>query len=1040
MSDIYNRHDESKRYSRHLFRADRVLQSAELNEVQSNIFGRVKSIGDVLFKEGGVVRGAIIKVDAATGQTLCESGAVYLDGAVRGVPSGSITIPTVGTVQVGVYVTRHQVSEMEDPGLLNPAVGTRGYREPGALRERLDTAWGWKNAATSDGQEGDFFAIWTVEDGWVRPRETPPNLDAVTQALARYDRDSAGGTYVVSGLRVARMDDLATGEQVFSLAQGAARINGHAVELPTMRRVVYAARPDLRRVDSEPHTSTTEAAQRVNVDTPPMVGEPQVRIVARKTVQVTHGGHAGAADPLPDASVLRIESVKQGGATFASPADYSLSAGQVDWGAGGAEPTPGSTYEVTYQYLLVAQPTGVDAKGFTVTGALAGQLITVTYDHALRRIDRLCMSASGDIAWVKGIPAIWQPVAPEVPDGMLALASVHQFWDGADGQTRVAQDGVRVVPMQQLADYAEQLARLRTDQAEIRLAVDIAGRYGGVRKGLFADPLLDSSMRDAGQPQTAAITASALRLPMQINVHDVGKTISQTQAPAWRDAAEVSQPERTGQMLVNPYRAFDLLPRAVRLTPAIDRWTQIDTQWADPLTQRVQASRWRVAQEEKLLSETTQKIEKLRATRVSFELDFGPGEGLQSATFGGLSLTCEPPPGGTLTADAQGVLRGAFTVPDTLPAGTHRVEFRGTGGSFGDADFVGQGELVTRRQQIVRYQRYDPLAQTFTVTRERQCVGVRLWFTAKGAHGVLVQLREAENGYPTQRVLAETHVKAGDITLGQWQAVHWAATALQASREYALVILCDDAETALAIAELGKFDADKKRWVTAQPYQVGVLLSSSNASTWTAHQDADLTFELLAADYTETTRLIELGEADVLDATDLMVQAVMTQPAVGAQGVFVLTPEGKEPLRAAPGQVVSLAERFSGQVKVQAELTAADGLAALMEPGIQLVAGSLQAQGTYISPMIGAGGSVRVRVVLEALLPAGSAVTVHAQAQGSSDWTEVPYLQSSPQTAGVLEITYELPSFAAQALRLRLTLAGSHKARPEVRNLRAVTL
>ena len=90
--------------------------------------------------------------------------------------------------------------------------------------------------------------------------------------------------------------------------------------------------------------------------------------------------------------------------------------------------------------------------------------------------------------------------------------------------------------------------------------------------------------------------------------------------------------------------------------------------------------------------------------------------------------------------------------------------------------------------------------------------------------------------------------------------------------------------------------------------------------------------------------------------------------------------------------------------------------------------------------MIGAGGSVRVRVVLEALLPAGSAVTVHAQAQGSSDWTEVPYLQSSPQTAGVLEITYELPSFAAQALRLRLTLAGSHKARPEVRNLRAVTL
>ena len=67
-------------------------------------------------------------------------------------------------------------------------------------------------------------------------------------------------------------------------------------------------------------------------------------------------------------------------------------------------------------------------------------------------------------------------------------------------------------------------------------------------------------------------------------------------------------------------------------------------------------------------------------------------------------------------------------------------------------------------------------------------------------------------------------------------------------------------------------------------------------------------------------------------------------------------------------------------------------------------------------------------------------MTVHAQAEGSSDWAEVPYLQSSPQTAGTLEITYELASFAATRLRLRLTLTGSHKARPEVRNLRAVVL
>lgn len=107
-TDVYNRHDDNKRYDRHLFRADRVLQSAELNEVQSNVFARLKSVGDVLFREGGIVRGAIIKVDSATGQTLCESGAVYLDGAVRGVPPATITVPTVGVPmrqKTGVFVS-----------------------------------------------------------------------------------------------------------------------------------------------------------------------------------------------------------------------------------------------------------------------------------------------------------------------------------------------------------------------------------------------------------------------------------------------------------------------------------------------------------------------------------------------------------------------------------------------------------------------------------------------------------------------------------------------------------------------------------------------------------------------------------------------------------------------------------------------------------------------------------------------------------------------------------------------------------------------
>lgn len=60
------------------------------------------------------------------------------------------------------------------------------------------------------------------------------------------------------------------------------------------------------------------------------------------------------------------------------------------------------------------------------------------------------------------------------------------------------------------------------------------------------------------------------------------------------------------------------------------------------------------------------------------------------------------------------------------------------------------------------------------------------------------------------------------------------------------------ADTAIKVAELGKYDAVNSRWVTSQSYQVGILLSSSNASTWTLHQNLDLTFRLLAAKFTES--------------------------------------------------------------------------------------------------------------------------------------------------------------------------------------------
>ena len=640
----YDRFDPTKEYESHLFRAGYVLQSAELNEIQSATQYRIKSIGDALFKDGDVVRDGGLIVDENTGIARCESGAIYLRGAVRGVPPATLTIPTTGTIAVGVYLRTTAVTELDDPELRDPASMTRNYQEPGAGRKKVSALWGY----SGDAQAGDFFPVYTVEDGVLRAKEAPPNLDSFNQALARYDRDSAGGSYVVSGLTVQRQANLVTGEQVYTVAEGRARVNGYGVELTTSRRLVYAAAPDLRPINSEPHVSATAAAQRINVDRTPINNIAEVNITAEKTVTLTHGGFVGAMDPLPDTSVLQLLEVKQGGTTYTQGVDYKLTSGQVDWSLAGAEPATGSTYTVKYQYIAAVTPTAVDDTGFTVTGAVVGTLVLVTYNQKLPRIDRLAMTSDGSFVWLKGVSAEWNPQAPNIPADMLGLASVYQLWTD---RTTVTNDGVRVVPMPELSAINSRLDYMLGLIAQQRLEGSANLREATQKKGLATDPFLDDSLRDAGVAQTAAIVDGELTLA--VSVAKVSQMPADITAPSFLTyslAERLSQLARTGTMKVNPYMAFDPIPGVVTLTPGYDRWTDVNTSWASEITQRFTRVfslglllSIETTQRVDLLSTTSRAAEYLRQIEVQFSVNgFGPGETLTSLIFDGIPVTANP--------------------------------------------------------------------------------------------------------------------------------------------------------------------------------------------------------------------------------------------------------------------------------------------------------------------------------------------------------------------------------------------------------------
>jgi hypothetical protein len=409
--------------------------------------------------------------------------------------------------------------------------------------------------------------------------------------------------------------------------------------------------------------------------------------------------------------------------------------------------------------------------------------------------------------------------------------------------------------------------------------------------------------------------------------------------------------------------------------------------------------------------------------------------------FDGIAVTFSAGP-----ADAGGVLTGSFTIPPKVPAGAKTVVFRGNpdGGSWGSAVFVGQGKLTVQTvRQVYTVVNYwvDPLAQTFVLDETALICGVDLWFTAKSGEA-RVQIREVQNGVPARVILAEAVLRPGQIVVsggGHTRAVFPVPVHLLAGMEYAVVVLCNDATTELAIAEMGKFDNNVQRWVTSQPYTVGVLLSSSNASTWTAHQDKDIAFRLLKASFAAGTSRIAMGTVEVEDVTDIVLLAIDETPSADSRVEYeIALPDGNT-LLMAQGQAARLPVPVSGNVSVAANLYGTARAAPLLWPGAQLLTGTVAENAEYYSRSIPAVGATKAVLIYDAAIPSGASVTPRLRKDAGS-WAALTVDGTTPQGDGLVEYRFKATLSNVNEIKLRLTLAGSSAARPVVRNIRLMAV
>ena len=665
LDNYYNRFDTSKKYTKTLFLANRGLQSAELNEVQDYFNHGLKEVGDAIFKSGDVVSGCTCVIDSETGAVTVEAGKIYLDGLIREIHEGNLEIPTNVSVKIGVYYKEQTVTELEDSTLRDPAVGTRNFQEVGALRTQYLMTWAYQvdGVTEEDNSLGEFYTIYNVENGVLVQKALAPQMDSVSTTLARYD-DESNGSYIVNGMIVTCLSSSDT-EQMFSISEGKAHVNGYEVGLNTSLRSIFNNEIDLQQVESDPYIFEPDALgnMTINLNYAPLGSVDTVDITAEKTTTLIHGSYSGALDPIPSTSVLEIMQIKQGNTTYVKGTDYKLTSGRVDWSLSGAEPAPGSSYEIIYRHRTQVTPTNVTDTSIDISGAVDGSMVLVTYTWKMPRYDLITIDSNGIVRRVKGLAHPWTPAVPKAPSGQFILAVIQQTWE-TNSMPGITNTAIRATDMSEIATMKQMIEDLYYLMAQERLKTDANFSDPATKKGIFVDPFYDDDMRDQGIEQTAAVVNGRLQLPIDFSVEDFAKDEKVYMLPYTLEAV-ISQPMLTGYMKVNPYSAFDPIPADLEITLNVDHWVDQETQWTSSVTQNYEqhvsyntlksmvggqniitgrngTTVDSVSTSTQVVGTSKQKAQFMRQITQKFFIDgFKSGENIRTVTFAGKTITAQ---------------------------------------------------------------------------------------------------------------------------------------------------------------------------------------------------------------------------------------------------------------------------------------------------------------------------------------------------------------------------------------------------------------
>jgi len=322
-----------------LFRANKSVQSAELNETQAINDFYMNNFGKAFFREGSVIKGCSPLVLSDLVTVVIPEGEVYIVGKIRYIDGGTVTITGTGAEVIGLLVTEVIETEVEDPALNDPAVGAYNYGKDSAHRKSYTFQWVVGNS--------DAVKVFDVSNGAVIVASSDTDYAQLNKLLATRTFEESGN-YVVDStvilIKEHESDDAKLGVSVDALR---AYVQGYRIERTKGAVFDLNKARDTKNVPEEQFIKNAsnfiyELANNFVKD----FNQCFATIGGNGTF--TKGSLDGT-DLIHDGLVSLVD-VSQGGTTYTVDVDYRMLGYSIKWLNGEDQPVSGTSYVVVYTY------------------------------------------------------------------------------------------------------------------------------------------------------------------------------------------------------------------------------------------------------------------------------------------------------------------------------------------------------------------------------------------------------------------------------------------------------------------------------------------------------------------------------------------------------------------------------------------------------------------------------------------------------------------------------------------------------------------